>query len=483
MPAPTPTKNSSASLTVAEAAAEYLARRKARCSLLEWCQIALAPLGMKPAKHHRLILSELDRLWNTPGGRLAIFMPPGSAKSTYSSMLFPAWALAQRDGTNIIGASHSANLAEDFSRKTQGYIKENQKVLGYELTRENAELWSTSNRGSYRAAGVGGAITGFRADLAVIDDPVRSRKDAESETLRDDAWNWYQADLLTRLKPGGRVVLIQTRWHQDDLGGRLLESQRDRWRIVNLPAVAGEDDPLGRAPGEWLWDDDPDYQYGHLLRQAKAEAEKNGAMRDWSALYMQNPIPGDGGVFSGKPPITEVPPVPQRVVRAWDFAATAQVGTRNPDWTVGVKMSRDADGKFTVLDVVRIQGGPDEVERALLATAANDGKYVRISFPQDPGQAGKSQVLYFTRKLAGFPVSSSPETGDKATRAMPFASQWNAGNVTLLKGAWNAAYVEELCGFPGMSKDDQVDASSRAFNSLIAAPPPARWKTLNIMGR
>jgi predicted phage terminase large subunit-like protein len=428
-------------------------------------------------------MTELQRLWETPNGRLAIFMPPGSAKSTYTSILFAPWCMSQKDHINIIGASHSASLAEDFSRRVQSIVAENAKVLEFGLARENAELWNTTNGCAYRAAGVGGAITGFRADLAIIDDPVRSRKDAESEVIREDTWNWYQADLLTRLRPGGKIVLVQTRWHEDDLGGRLLETQKDRWRVISLPATALEDDPLGRKPGELLWADDPAYPYGELLKTAKIEAEKNGAMRDWHALYEQDPRPGSGGVFTGAPAVLDVPPAPQRIVRAWDFAATEQVGTRDPDWTVGVKMCREESGRYTVLDVVRFRGGPDEVERTLLAVAANDGKSVRISLPQDPGQAGKSQILYFTRKLAGFGVISSPETGDKATRAMPLASQWNVGNVALMRGQWNAYYTEELCGFPSVRKDDCVDASSRAFNTIVAAPGKVRSLEIPWIGR
>ena len=441
-------------------------------------------MGMKPARHHRLLISELEWLWRTPGARLAIFMPPGSAKSTYTSQLFPAWAMAQGKPVNVIGASHSASLAEDFSRRVQAYIEENQKVLGYGLERQNAELWSTSNGCHYRAAGVGGAITGFRADLAIIDDPVKSRKDAESVILRDDAWNWFTADLLTRARPGMRIVVVQTRWHQDDLGGRLLESQPDLWRVVNLPATALENDPLGRQPGELLWQDDPTYPYGDLLRERKAEYEKNGAMRDWAALYEQRPTLGEGGIFqTGKCAVVDVPPPVKRIVRAWDLAGTEQFGTRDPDWTVGVKMGVCEDGRFVVLDVVRFRAGPDEVLQRVKATAAADGRSVRISIPREPAQSGKMQVQFYTRQLAGYTVVVSPVDKGKEARATPFASQVNVSNVLFCKSHWTAQYLEELNGFPGMAKDDCVDASSDAFNTLVGAPPPITSMRLNWIGR
>ena len=441
-------------------------------------------MGMTPAKHHRLLISELEWLWATPGARLAIFMPPGSAKSTYTSQLFPAWVMAQGKPVNVIGASHSASLAEDFSRRVQSYIEENQKVLGFGLERQNAELWSTNNGCHYRAAGVGGAITGFRADLAIIDDPVKSRKDAESVILRDDAWNWFTADLLTRARPGMRIVVVQTRWHQDDLGGRLLASQPDLWRVVNLPATALENDPLGRAPGELLWQDDPTYPYGALLRERKAEYEKNGAMRDWAALYEQTPTLGEGGIFqTGKCPVVDVPPPVNRIVRAWDLAGTEQFGTRDPDWTVGVKMGVCEDGRYAVLDVVRFRAGPDEVLQRVKATAAADGRGVRISIPREPAQSGKMQVLFYTRQLAGYTVVVSPVDKGKEARATPFASQVNVSNVVFCKGHWTAQYLEELNGFPGFTKDDCVDASSDAFNTLVGAPPPIKSMRLNWIGR
>jgi predicted phage terminase large subunit-like protein len=414
-----------------------------------------------------------------------LFLPPGSAKSTYASKLFPPWFMAYNGwGTNIIGASNTAELASSFSREVQGIVQDNKLLLGYHPTNENAELWKTSNGCQYRAAGVGGTIAGFRADLAIIDDPVKSAKDVMSPITREDHYRWFYADIVSRIKPGGRIVLVQTRWHEDDLGGRLLELFDDSWRVINLPATAVENDPLGREPGEMLWGDDA-YGYGAELATRKLEHEKAGAMRDWNALYEQTPRSVDGGIFNTTAvKYLDFPPLDlKRTFRAWDLAATEQTGKRNPDWTVGVKLAETQTGRFVVLDIVRMRGTPDAVAATIVQTAQMDGKSVRISLPQDPGQAGKAQVAFLTSKLRGFTVQNSPETGDKSTRAMPFASQMNVGNVDLVRGAWNAAYVEELQFFPTGAKDDQVDASSRGFNAVIAAPAPARWVNLNIMGR
>jgi predicted phage terminase large subunit-like protein len=404
--------------------------------------------------------------------RLMVNMPPGSAKSTYGSVLFPPWLLSRRAHLNIIGASNTSTMAEAFSRRVMQTIRDYPATLGYTLGRESAEQWDTSNGGRYRSAGIGGAIAGTRADIVLIDDPTRSRADAESETVRESQWAWFTGDLRTRLKPDASIVVIMTRWHPDDLGGRLLDRQPGLWRVISLPAEAEENDALGRQPGEFLWSDDT-YGYGQELRLAKAEYEAAAAMRDWSALYQQRPVSAEGSLFkTAQIGVMEAAPAGGNIARAWDLAATAQIGTRDPDWTAGVKLARLPDGRFTVLDVVRVRGGPDEVEAAIVNTAAQDGRGVRIGLPQDPGQAGKAQVLYLTRKLAGYRIESSPETGDKATRAAPVASQVNVGNFHIVRAQWNAAFLDELSAFPSGVHDDQVDALGRAFSMVGMARAP-----------
>jgi hypothetical protein len=177
--------------------------------------------------------------------------------------------------------------------------------------------------GEYFAAGVGGSITGRRADLVLIDDPVRSREDADSETSRERAWEWYRSDLLTRLKPGGRVVLIQTRWHEDDLAGRALadaEAAGRPFRVVRLPMEAEDDDPLGRAPGALLW---PEYFTPEMAAEARRDA------RTWTALYQQRPAPEEGNYFKDEwlRPIDRMPAAANlRVYGASDYAVSAGKG-------------------------------------------------------------------------------------------------------------------------------------------------------------
>ena len=442
----------------------------ARDHLTMWCEIALRPFGQRPAAHHRLLISKLEAVARGEIRKLMVNMPPGSAKSTYASHLFPAWFLAQKDSLNVLAASHTTSLAEQFSRRVQSYARDNAELLGYKLRSESAEVWETGKGGFYRAAGVGTGISGFRADIGLIDDPVRSREAVDNKNQRDKIWDWYRSDFYPRLKPGAAQVVVMTRWHEDDLSGRLLATEPDEWDVVMLRAVAGEDDPLGREPGEMLWSDDG-YGYAAQLEEARAFYTANGGMRDWQALYQQEPRPMEGALFHVEQ-IRTVPDAPAggKRVRAWDLAATAQTGTSDPDWTVGVLLSRHDDGYLTVLDVVRLRGGPDVVEAAIVNTAMQDGRGVSIDLPQDPGQAGRAQVSYLTKRLMGYRVQSSPETGDKATRAAPVASQCNVGNLRVVSGGWNAAYIDELRGFPSATKDDQVDATSRAFAALVEMP-------------
>jgi predicted phage terminase large subunit-like protein len=184
----------------------------------------------------------------------------------------------------------------------------------------------------------------------------------------------------------------------------------------------------------------------------------------FAGQYQQRPAPAEGGIF--KPDqlkvIDAIPAENIQWIRGWDLASTV-----DGDWTAGAKVGRLPDGRFIIADLTRLRAGPDERDAALVNTAALDGRRVKISIPQDPGQAGKTQVLYLTRALAGYPVSSSPESGDKITRAEPAAAQVNVGNVLMLRGDWNKPFVDELRMFPNGTHDDQVDAFSRAFSQLI----------------
>jgi predicted phage terminase large subunit-like protein len=443
--------------------------------LSEWAKTALAPLV--PAAHHLRLLAELERLEAGETDRLIVLMPPGSAKSTYVSVLFPAWWLYRRRGSAVITACHTADLAEHFGRQVRRLVAEHAPILGYGLAAGDraAGRWATTDGGTYFATGVRGPLTGRRADLVVIDDPIKSHAEADSAVYRDHTWNWFRSDLVTRLRPEARIVVVMTRWHPDDLGGRLLEAD-DGWTVLRLPALAEADDPLGRAPGDALW---PEWEDRAALERKRALV----GGRVWSALFQQSPRRDDGSLFPiGRIDVVEAV-AELHSVRAWDLAATADSDGRDPDWTVGLRLGRELSGRFMVLDVARLRGGPHEVEEAIVSTAHQDGRAVPIGLPQDPGQAGKHQVAWLAARLAGHRVVASAETGAKLTRALPVAAQAEAGNLRLLRGGWNRALLDELRDFPHGRKDDQVDALSRAFSMLTDAPPPTRRLHLPIMSR
>jgi hypothetical protein len=325
--------------TPASVAAVALHRRAVRRSLLEWARHC----GFEPAAHHRFLIEKLEAIAQGLIKNLAVFMPPGSAKSTYCSILFPPWLFAIFPSRSIVAASHTLELGEKWGRRIRNLIQEHHTTLGIELAADSqaAGRWALASKGEYLAAGVGSAITGYRADLGIIDDPVKSREDADSKIMRDRAWEWYKSDFRTRLKPSGSTILIQNRWHEDDLAGRILsEMDRgyDQWEIISLPAEALEDDALGRAPGEMLWGDDT-YGYARHLQHEK----ETQPPRNWAALFQQNPVPDTGNYFEEQwlRPYSEMPPIENlHVYGASDFAVTSTGGDYTVHLVVGIDQKR-----------------------------------------------------------------------------------------------------------------------------------------------
>jgi predicted phage terminase large subunit-like protein len=388
-----------------------------------------------------------------------LFLPPRHGKSEMVTVRYPVWRLERDPSLRVIVAAYNQTLAEKFSRKSRK-IARTRFALNEE--RQASADWETTDTGGMRAVGVGGGITGQGGHLIIIDDPVKSREEAESPVYRDRVWDWYTDDLYTRLEPGGAMILIQTRWHEDDLAGRILASDDGpNWRVVNLPAEAEADDPLGRRPGEALCPD----RYGADALQ-RIRSVLGGY--SYAALYQQRPRPREGGMFKREWLSRIVPdaPIEAMRVRYWDKASTEG----NGDFSAGVLMARAPDGMIYIENVARGQWSPFQRQQMERATATGDaqqyGNRVHTWLEQEPGSGGKESAMMSTRNLAGVPVHVDRVTGQKDVRAMPFAAQCEAGNVRLVLGQWNREYVDELCAFPNGSYDDQVDASSGAFNKL-----------------
>lgn len=267
-----------------DAARELLRRKVATESFRDF--LVFMETGFEFSAHHVLMIKELESVERGDTRNLMLMLPPGSAKSTYSSIYFPSWYLGRNPKNCVIACSHTLELAERFGRRARNVVGNELFRLLFDLglspDSQAAGRWETGLGGEYFAAGVGGSITGRRADLGIIDDPVKSREAADSEVQREMAWQWYLNDFLTRLKPGARQVVVQTRWHEDDLAGRILEREADQWRVISLPMEAEGGDPLGRKEGELLW---PEWFDQEMVDRAKADA------RSWSALYQQRPRP------------------------------------------------------------------------------------------------------------------------------------------------------------------------------------------------
>ncbi len=470
-------------------ARELLIRRRARETIYDFVNAIDVP-GRPPsdtdddyrfflphnesiAAHHRLLLETLVDITSKPYGRLMVLMPPGSAKSTYASVVFPAYYLGANPDVKIILASYGDDLVRKLGRRTRAIIRQPryQRIFGVELKEDSqaAQEFALTNDSEYLSGGILSGITGNRAHGLIIDDPIKGREQADSPTVRQKIYDAYEDDLKTRLVPGAWIVLIQTRWHEDDLAGRILPKDwagesgeilcRDGnvWNILCLQAQCEvKNDPLGRSIGEFLWKEwfDPKHWDQYKSNQ-----------RTWSALYQQVPSPVSGTLFQiEKIPFVDAIPAGTKLFRAWDLAATADGG----DWTAGGLIGRMPDGRFIIADMVRIQVGPHDVEAALVATASRDSRAVPVFVPQDPGQAGKAQVSYLIRQLMGYRVFAKPMSGNKVLRAEPLAAQMNVGNVVMLRGSWNKMLLDELAKFPYGRHDDQVDSLSSGFEACLA---------------
>ena len=265
---------------------ETLKRRAIRNSLVKWAQ----HLEFEPAHHHRYLIDVLERVSRGEIKKVMVMMPPGSAKSTYTSKCFPPWYLGQHPSHPILACSHSATLAEAFGRVCRNYVEQNENILGYGLAKDSqaAGEWETDKGGRYFCAGVGAKIAGHRAGLGFIDDYLGSQEDADSKVIREKQWEWYWNDFYPRLWPGAPIVIVANRRHEDDLIGRLLAEEGSEWTVIRLPMLAEDNDPLGRVRGELLW---PEWFTPDQAEKARKKP------RTWAGQYQQRPAPEEGDYF------------------------------------------------------------------------------------------------------------------------------------------------------------------------------------------
>lgn len=428
-------------------------------------------------RHCEELIAVLQRVADGELRRVMVFMPPRHSKSETVSRLFTAYYLYRFPERFVGIASYGADLAYTLSRAARehylragGGLHRAARAVRHWLTRRGGGLWAT---------GVGGPATGKGYHLGVVDDPIKDAKEAQSELLRRRHQDWWNSVWATREEPGGAQIVVQTRWHEGDLSGYLLELEAEEpegWYIVHMPAIAEEGPsypasctvhPDWREPGEALCAE------RYPLPRLRKLAARIGAYF-FGALFQQVPRPRAGGLFSDAVAIVTVAPAAVlRRVRYWDLAAADE---GKGDYTVGALLALLADDTVLVEHVERFQAGPDERNRRMRETADLDagrpGPPVTQWIEQAPG-LGVEVARRIVRVLAGLAAFLSPARGDKVERAGPLAAQWQARHVHLLSAPWNRAYLEELRAFPYGAHDDQVDASSGAYLKLTAGTPAA----------
>lgn len=441
------------------------------------CRRRLLPFIMKanpsyqPGWVHRLICAKLEKfaqdIVDKKSPRLMLFMPPRHGKSEIASRTFPAWYLGNNPSHEVIACSYASNLALKFSRKARGLVREQnfRNIFGVELDKDqqSAENWLTTEGGGYMPAGVQGPITGNGAHLGIIDDPVKNRDEAESSTVRESIKDWYTSTFYTRLAPGGGVLVILTRWHDDDLAGwqlkEMFDGNGDDWEVVKFPAVATEDEPY-RKKGEALH---PDRYPIEALNRIK----KVVGPRDWNSLYQQNPVADEGEYFTRDMlkyyRTVDLPDKSELTFyTAWDFA----IGKKESnDWTVGLTVAFDRQDRIFIVDVVRGRWDAYEIVEKILD---NFETWRPMHVGLEKGQIAMALGPHLERRIAernlyAFPYDEKHllKTGkqDKEARARSIQGRMRQGRVFFPEEAtWTQELINELLRFPSGIHDDQVDA-------------------------
>lgn len=413
------------------------------------------------AAHHRLIARHLEAVERGEIKRLMITMPPRHGKSMLASEFFPAWYMGRNPDHYVVTATYAQELADDFGRKVKNQIEDAafQAVfpgVGLADDSKSAKRFhieglsgglehATTQRGAFYAVGVGGPLTGRGAHLLLIDDPVKNREDAESEIMRRKTRDWYTSTAYTRLMPGGRIVVIQTRWHEGDLAGWLQgEHKHEGWVVLDLPAI--NDD------GEALWPEQYPIEALEGIKRALPP-------RDWSALYQQRPSPETGDYFKREwlVPVDVIPPKETMAIYgASDYAVTADGG----DYTVHVILGVASDGRMYLLDLWRAQASSDVWVDALCALVR---KWGPIGWAEETGQIKSGVGPFLVKRMLETKSYVYREQfatrGDKAVRAQSIRGRMAMQGLHYPSDAtWISDLISEMMSFPVGVHDGQVDA-------------------------
>ena len=415
----------------------------------------------EPGPHHLLISDKLQAVMRGEIKRLMVWMPPRHGKSMQITETLPSYYLGKRPDDQVICVSYGVDLAERFGRANRQKVSEyGQQMWGISLSRSSSSATSwgiEGHTGGMRSVGIGGGITGQGADLLIIDDPVKNREEAESKTTQDKIAAEYQSTLYTRLHPGAAIIIVMTRWHEDDLCGRLLAQQEDgdTWEVLSLPAIAeSADDALGREIGTPLWP-----EHGFDRDWAEATRRSVGAYT-WASLYQQRPAPAEGGLIKRAwwRYYDDLPDMMDKIISVDaafkgneenDFVSIQTWGKRDADMYLIDKDKRHMDFPATVQAIRDMYAKHPDTSCILIEDKAN----------------GPAIISMLQRDIPGV-VPVNPQ-GGKVARANAVSPAIEAGNVWLPRTAWADDLVEEAAVFPNGKHDDDVDAMTQALNRFI----------------
>jgi predicted phage terminase large subunit-like protein len=470
---------------------------RARCETLTgFVREAWRVLEPEATYHHSwhidAICEHLEAVTDGRINRLLINVPPGSMKSLLVSVLWQAWEWGPkrlRSLRYLATAFNDGPVKRDTRKVRDLILSDWYQSLWPEVTLTRTGETSFANSDTGTREGIAfGSLTSQRGDRLIIDDP-HSTDTAESDTERSNTTRRFREGAINRLNDQEKsaIVVIMQRLHENDISGVII-SLKMGYVHLKLPLEFEADQRCQTVIGFR----DPRSSDGELLdpvRMSRETVEK--LRRDTTAYafagqYQQRPSPREGNVFKRHWfEIVPAAPATKRKVRGWDLAASKKKPGQSsgPAYTAGLRLS-EAEGIYYIEHVIRERGSPADVDKMIKQTAVDDGTAVAISIPQDPGQAAKGQVLSFAKLLVGYNCRFSPETGDKEARATPVSAQAEVGNVKIVKGDWNEAFLEELCLFPNGKFKDQTDALSRAFGELLAMKTTqTRQVHINFMGR
>lgn len=403
-----------------------------------------------------------------PNGRLIISWPPRHGKSRLATIATPIWILENYPQLNIILSTYGADLSTDFGREVRDLFRSNESILNERIRSDvqNVGRFMTTKGGGMLSVGLGGAITGKGADVFLIDDYIKTMEEALSPTKRDRDWEWFTGTAYHRLEPNASMIIIATRWHKQDLIGRILRHFPDEWEHIKFTAIAEEDDILGRKPGEALF---PERYDIHQLEDRK----KVLGTLFFNGIFQQEPV-DDESKFTDRDWIEVVDYAPNMAdlefARIWDFGGGKR---KEGDPTVGTLI---AVNKHThqcwILDIWRKRATPESVEIAVAEKAFTDGPDTKIIMEREPGASGIQLIAHYANNiLPDYTVIESPSTTSKPTRAQPMVAAAEAGKVKVLKRSWTEDFLNEFDDFPDGDHDDQVDTVAIGYNTLLDRKP------------